>query len=382
VIHLEQDAMPLLVDCIHSAEDFAALAPDWQRLFASTGSHLPFWTFDWAQSWWTSCRRHSWATRDALRIYTVRERSGVLVGVAPMMLTQRPARGPLRARWLQFLGADPNLTELKGVVCSPDNALRVHESLLLHLRQHAAEWDWLQWASVDERCWPLLADQRDAAWQRKVPAYVLALPDSWEALKHGLKRNIRESLRKCYNSLKRDGHEFQFVVAHEPEQVASMLAHLFRLHGARSSLPGTVAHADVFATEHSRRFLLEVCERLARRGHWRAFTLRIAGQVVAIRLGFRFGDALYLYYSGYDPPWGRYSVMTTTVAEAIKHSICEGIRLVNLSTGNDLSKTRWGPIEVNTLDVTLCAPGLRSRLAHRAYRFAHAGLVGVSAAAH
>ena len=360
--------MPLLVECIESAEGFAALALEWQRLFVSSGSHLPFWTFDWAQSWWSSCRRRSWVTRDALRIHTVREPSGVLVGVAPMMLTERPSRGPLRVRCLQFLGADPNLTELKGVICSPANALRVHQSLLLHFRRHVGEWDWLQWASVDPRCADLLADQRDALWQREVPAYMLALPDSWEAFKHGLKRNVCESLRKCYNSLKRDGHEFEFHVAHEPAHVASMLAHLFRLHYARSSVRGTVVHADVFASAHSRRFLLEVCERLARRGHWRAFTLRIAGQVVAIRLGFRFDDALYLYYSGYDPPWGRYSVMTTTVAEAIKHSISDGIRVVNLSTGNDLSKTRWGPTEVTTLDVTLCAPRVRSRLAHWAYR--------------
>lgn len=359
----------LVIECIQTTEGLAALADEWQRLFVATGSHLPFWTFDWAQAWWKHFQRDRLAVRDAPRIYTLRERSGELVAVAPMMLTERPAVGFVRARSLQFFGADPNMTELKGVVCAPDDAQRAHRRLLQHFEERASEWDWLDWASLNEQCRHLFSDRRDVRWQREVPSYLLALPSSWEEMKRGLKRNLRESLRKCYNSLKRDGHDFEFDVARAPEQVAPALADLFRLHSARSSLTGTTAHPDVFATGHSRRFLQEVCERLARRGHWRAFTLRIGGAPVATRLGFQFGAALYLYYSGFDPAWSRYSVMTTTVVETIKHALSEGTRLVDLSTGNDVSKTRWGPIEVTHLDVTLCPPRVRSELARRAYRY-------------
>jgi len=361
---------PWRVGCIESSAGFAALADEWERLFAASGSHLPFWTFDWALSWWTHHRRRSRAARDVLKIYTVRDANGSLLGLAPMMLTERPAWGPLRTRSLQFLGADPNLTELKGVICSPGHAEAVHRLLLKHLLARGRQWDWLQWAGLDAPCAALFRQRSDLVWQRDVPTYLLWLPDSWPAFKQGLKRNIRESLRKCYNSLKRDGHVHQFDVAERPEDVVASLAQLFRLHAARAAVTDTVTHADVFAAEHSRHFLLDVCERLARRGQWRAYTLRIAGQVVAIRLGFRFGDAIYLYYSGYDPAWAPYSVMTTTVAEAIRHSIGQGVRCVNLSTGNDRSKTRWGPSEVANLEVTLRAGGLRSRLSYAVYRVA------------
>ena len=46
---------------------------------------------------------------------------------------------------------------------------------------------------------------------------------------------------------------------------------------------------------------------------------------------------MYLYYSGYDPGWRQYSIMTTLMAEILRWSIAERMTTVNLSTGNDLS---------------------------------------------
>jgi hypothetical protein len=61
-----------------------------------------------------------------------------------------------------------------------------------------------------------------------------------------------------------------------------------------------------------RDFLYAVCNNLAARDAVRLFQLRIGAEIVASRIGFAVGDSIYLYYSGFDPAWGRYSVMTTT----------------------------------------------------------------------
>jgi CelD/BcsL family acetyltransferase involved in cellulose biosynthesis len=92
-----------------------------------------------------------------------------------------------------------------------------------------------------------------------------------------------------------------------------------------------------------------------------------------MRIGFVVGDSLYLYYSGYDPEWSRYSVMTTTVAEAIKYAIAHRLKTVNLSSGNDVSKTRWGPRELQYTSAYEQRDRLRSRLASRAYVRTHSG---------
>ena len=78
-------------------------------------------------------------------------------------------------------------------------------------------------------------------------------------------------------------------------------------------------------------------------------------------------DSLYLYYSGYDPTYARYSVMTTVVAEAIKFAIANGFRTVNLSTGSDESKLRWKPRVRIYREASLVSPSLRGAVAHDSY---------------
>jgi CelD/BcsL family acetyltransferase involved in cellulose biosynthesis len=139
------------------------------------------------------------------------------------------------------------------------------------------------------------------------------------------------------------------------------------LHVMRARLTNTVKHANRFASQVSRDFLYAVCERLAARGCVRIFALKVGDRTVAMRIGFVVGDELYLYYSGYDPAWSRYSVMTTTVAEAIKYAIGNGLRAVNLSPNKDLSKTRWNPRQVEYGSAYEPRERLLSRLANSAY---------------
>ena len=54
--------------------------------------------------------------------------------------------------------------------------------------------------------------------------------------------------------------------------------------------------------------------------------------------------------------WGKYSVMTTTVGEILKWAVANKVPTVNLSVGNDVSKTRWGPTQVMFREATLSSP--------------------------
>ena len=150
-------------------------------------------------------------------------------------------------------------------------------------------------------------------------------------------------------------------------ETVTTLEEIAALHRMRADLKGTVPHLDHFSSLICRDFLYAVCERLAERGAVRLFALRIGSRIVAMRLGFVVGDNLYLYYSGFDPQWGSYSVTTTSVAEAIKYAIANGLKTVSLSTTNDASKRRWGPREVRYGSACESNRRLRSRLACNAY---------------
>ncbi len=359
-LELETHARPAALD---------ALREEWVRLHDRVGQGLPFSTPEWARAWWNHFAREERRLRDELRLVVLREPGGQARAIAPLMLTERPARGPLRLRSLQFLGADPHLTEVRGLLAGEDDesaaALRVCE----HFERSDGAWDWLVLGGLrgpDDALAPLLADGR-GSWAAPTPAYVLDLPPTWNELRARLRRNVRESLRKCYNSLARAGHAFRLEVAESPAEVAAALPRFLDLHRLRALVPGGVPHADHFAARPARRFLAEVCDLLARRRAVRVFTLCVAGAPVAARVGFVFGPRLYLYYSGYDPAWADYSVMTTTLAETLAWAMASGVRSANLSTGRDVSKTRWGPREVVYRELTRVRAGLRPRLAHAAF---------------
>jgi CelD/BcsL family acetyltransferase involved in cellulose biosynthesis len=354
---------------VASAEELEALEADWHGLEQASNNRLPFRTFEWTSCWWRHFAERRLLVEDRLAVQTVRDATGALVGAAPWMLTSRLARGPLRLRFLQPVGADPNITELKGALLAPAREPGLAEALVAAAVCERRGHHWVQWSGVEagSALEAALGDRPRVQWTRDIPDFVVPLADNWQTFRAGLKRNIRESLRRCYNSLAREGHRFAFEIAETPAAVPAALERFFELHAMRAEVRGTIAHQNVFDTPAARAFLVDVSQRLAARGATRIFAIRIGEEIVAVRVGFVVGDSLYLYYSGYDPAWGKHSVMTTVVAEAIRWAIAQGLRTVNLSTGKDVSKTRWGPREVVYRDAVQVMPGTRSRVALRTY---------------
>jgi CelD/BcsL family acetyltransferase involved in cellulose biosynthesis len=106
---------------------------------------------------------------------------------------------------------------------------------------------------------------------------------------------------------------------------------------------------------------------LAQSDEFVIFELEIENEVVASRAAFVFGSQIYFYYSGFDPSWSKESVMTTLMCEMFKWAIARGMRLANLSTFKDPSKTRWNPAECGSKNVALMSPTLRGKIAMLAF---------------
>jgi len=357
----------LVVEEHNSPASFAQLEREWRAIEAHVGT--PFGNWDWAVAWWAHLHEEKLGVTDTLSLRTVRTREGRLVAVAPMLISRRPSFGPIRVRQLQFFGADPNITEQRGLLALPEWRGEAYRALVEHALRHSENWDSMLLSGVPvDLDLGALASSPDFTWVGQTADYVLTLPDSWAAFRTALPRNIKESLRKCYNSLKRDGLEFQLQVAESVDSVQPALERFFALHDARAKRSDTVHHYNIFSTAEAQFFLTDVCRRFAARGALRIFQLVIGGQVVAVRIGFILNDTLYLYYSGYDPAFAQYSVMTTTVAEAIQYAIRNGFSQVNLSTGNDVSKARWEPTERVTRQALLMSSSRRAKITHQMYR--------------
>jgi len=357
----------LIVEEHRSPDCFRELEREWRLLesYAAT----PFVTWDWSVAWWAQLREEKLGVTDSLSIRTVRTPDQRLIAIAPMLISRRPSLGPICVRQLQFFGADPNITEQRGLLARPGLARDAYRALLDHALRNANDWDSLRLSGIPaDADFGAIERSPDFEWLGQTADYTLDLPASWEAFRSALPRNIKESLRKCYNAPKRDGLDLRLHVIETKAGVDAALDDFFRLHAARADVEETVHHFDIFSTPEAREFLRDVCRRFAERNALRIFQLKLGQKVVATRIGFTAGDTLYLYYSGYDPAFARYSVMTTTVAEAIRYGIEQRFSRVNLSTGKDVSKTRWAPSEHVTRQALVMSSSTRARITHHMYR--------------
>jgi len=350
------------LDQLHSIEE------EWIQLLGRIGADLPFLWPDWTITWWESFRQQRAVIRDNLYVKTVRGESGELLAIVPLMMTERPAVGPARARAVGFLGADNYVTEQRAPIIDRRCQRELAEALASDLRA-LNSWDWITWEGLDKEgeFAAALGRELDLHWAESQPGNILRLAPTWDEFRQGLKHNIKESLRHCYNSLKRANLVPRLEVASTPAELVPALETFFTLHAARAGQVDGVKHPDRFAEVGVRQFLERACARFARRGMTRVFTLRVGDTPVASRIGFMLPDCLYLYYSGFDPEWGKYSVATTLLAEALKHAIDSGCSRVHLSMGADVSKSRWGP-EMPVFHTAVCTrPRVSSRVARGVY---------------
>src|SRR5437016_10961604 len=99
------------------------------------------------------------------------------------MLTERSSFVPLRVRMVQFFGADPNITELRSILCHPARAEECYRAVRAHLARSYSDWDWIAWDghaadSVTGLADPLLDMQPSSA-------YILPLAPTWAEMKRG-----------------------------------------------------------------------------------------------------------------------------------------------------------------------------------------------------
>jgi CelD/BcsL family acetyltransferase involved in cellulose biosynthesis len=361
----------LSIEVAETVTKLEALQPDYAQLQSVAGNRSPFALFEWHHCWCTHFINLDPNVTDELRIHVLRNAASECVAIVPLIASSRRF-GPLRIVSMDLLGADPSTTEARTPLVAPGYEQATISSLRRRLAQDPG-WDWIRWGGISAEFGQALAAESNLPVEVSAPGYLLDLPSSWPEFHRGLKRNIRESLRHCYNSLRRDGHSFRFRVGTTPDEVHSGIERFLELHAKRAAMRGTVEHPDHFTGKASREFLFAVCARLAALGAVRIFELMIGPEVVAVRIGFVVGDCLYLYYSGFDPAWAKYGVMTTNLAESLKYAIDGKLRTVNLSRGTDASKTRWGPRIMHFGSVLELRPRWSSRLAYRGYASASSG---------
>lgn len=325
-------------------------ADTWDRLHEQqpTPSN-PFLARAWVVEWYAKFTR----AEDRLILLVHQDRGadgrGDLVAIAPMHI-HRPRLGPVRlAKRLLPAGAGLGQLayEIPGMLARTDQSSQAVRAVVAACLELPVDWSELaltpeqgwfdsQWSGGSD------ADMAFGEFVRPRACVILPLADTWEATRSGLKRNIKESIRRSANRLKKDPRGVE-VVRRGADLDTATVERFLSLHQARSSLSRSTQrhHPDAYADDRNRRLMVDVLPQLGQEGHASMFELYLDGEHVASQLALHSVGTSYVHSSGFREDTWELGVITHLQAELIRYAVERGDTVVNFSPGPNVSKTRW-----------------------------------------
>lgn len=317
----------------------------WDALFESQqGLANPFCAPEWVQRWYEAF------TDPADRLLFVQRDGARLVAVAPFFRSPVSARGLVIARRLQLVGAGQggSLLELPQILAAPGHQRSAVRDVVAAVLQTDSGAQWAETSITPDQGWfepqwVARTDRRVAFHRPQVSraSVVVPLRDSWELTRAGLKRNLKESLRRSKNRLAKDGRPWT-VHQHTDSLDAEVVDRFLSLHRSRAlSGQSDRRHPDAFA-EHPRRNLMRtVLPELGRRGRARILELELDGRSVAAQLVLHAPGTTYIHSSGFLPDVWDLGPVTFLQGEAIAEAADRGEQWINMSPGPNVAKLRW-----------------------------------------
>ncbi len=321
-----------------------ALHAAWSRLFYDAGVRNPVMHPIWLTAW----ARH-FVKPGQLYILTV-YRGNTLVGVAPFYRRCRTLAPGLSVTTVQLLGAveHSGLIELSQTLVQSGMERPVLSAIMRHFGECMDEWDWIEIILPPEQGWfePQWLTRRGSSssfvlHKATRACVVMPLPSTWEELRAGMKRNIKESLRHGINSLEREKHTWEVAVVSDHASLTAALRQMVALHRGRASIKGKMRHADSLSQTEDRAFLRDVAPCLFESGQLSLYVMRVDGEAAAAQLVLHANGTTFLSISGFDPRWWSYNVATTLTAECLRGAIARQDNMVNFSPGPHVAKLRW-----------------------------------------
>src|SRR5829696_48463 len=261
---------------LHSAvlshtTQFASLKEEWDDLYESCPSATPFSSWAWLYSWWEVYGEGSYK----LRLITLRDEDGLLVGLLPLMARRRLGFGRLLLLGGRSASSEDGMTSYKDVLVREG-----WEEPVAHAGARALK-ELEGWRVADLRelmpeaaAWHLLRNWEGPKTSVPLEDYLLIRANSWEELLASLSKKARKTARRTLRSAEEDGVRCEPAGPEEAERAARTLVALHRelLRGRRID-PGNLASR--FET-----FIAIAARRMTARGIGRISEFRCGDEVL------------------------------------------------------------------------------------------------------
>ena len=327
----------IAVQFLTAPAEFAALAPEWNRLHEEATAASVFNSWIWQYHWW-----QIYGGAQPLRILVALER-GAMVGILPVYIHTKSALG-VRVRRLRFFGTggDTGPDDL-GPVLTPGREAAAAAALANALLR-VAQTDVYLFTDIDPDSVFVQALTGAAAAAGLAVTTDLAqrisfirLPPSWDAFLKALPSKRRSGIRCARAKLLATYPAARFFVWNDPARLDHAIDRLAALHRKRWQAAGA-NHS--FATDQYMDFHRGLMHSLMRRGWLRLYCLEIGAELRAITYCYRLRNRVFCIQAGFDPDFAAVAPGAVLLGYAIEHAIGEGNEVFDFLRGEHMYKNQ------------------------------------------
>ena len=339
--------------------EFERLETEWDDLLDRSASRSIFLSWGWLFPWWTH-----FANSRELKLILVRDASGRLVGLAPLLVNREGVGRTLRV--VRFLGTEAVSSDYLDFLADTNVERPVSEAIWRALTASASSWDWIQLTDllddslVARVVRPLALGQRfECAQSIGQTCPYLSLPASREGYWQTLKLAMRNNLRRKGKYLTSFGATFETTDA--AADMPAALEEFYRIHGDRWKVKGLTGN---FINPRVRAFHAHATALLAPKGRMRFYWVRVRNRRVAVIYGLQYRDVLSNYQTGFDPSppdpaiqESKYSPGMILIGHCLEDAIDRRMSEFDFLRGPEPYKFNWTRTYRHTHELTFVEPG-------------------------
>jgi CelD/BcsL family acetyltransferase involved in cellulose biosynthesis len=348
------------VRVIDSAEQFLAVATDWNELLESAEAASVFMTWEWNHHWW-----QHYGKDHSLRIVTVWDNDR-LKAVLPLYLQRSRVFRALPIVTARFIGTGGDTSpDYLGPILDPASSKSTTTILVNFVLDQFPEWTALRLSDLDQSSDFYVELERQSQARRyanttEVSATIAfaLLPPTWDDYLASVRGDRRNTIRRTRRKVETQ-HQGRFYVVSDENQVDDVLDSLVELHHKRWR--GN-AEGHAFSTPEYVGFHRDVILASAHRGQIRFYCLEADGKRIAVFYCYRFRNQIFYFQAGFDPDFERLRPGLVLIGYALEHAIQEGNEVFDFLRGEHGYKTQWGKSQRETHTFTAFRPGLRTVL--------------------
>jgi CelD/BcsL family acetyltransferase involved in cellulose biosynthesis len=346
--------------------EFQAMEAEWHELLAESATNSLSLTHAWLSTWWETFQ----AGRQ-LALTCLRDDSGRLIAVAPLLSRKVRYRGLLSCRRLEFLASGENEADeidsdyLDLIIRRGFEAAATARFIAAWIAQPRRAWEEIVLPFIPEQS-PHLALLETAARQAglvyevldRKPGVVIPLPATWEEYLAGRSSNARRNIQRERRKLENIG-PLRFHLVKTPEEFDRMWPRFVELHQQRWEHEGK---AGCFASELFTRFHRQLTAKLLPLNKVRLAVLFVGEQPVAMRFAFVHERRVYCYQSGRDPRFDHIAVGNVLMGFCLERAIQDGKCYYDFLKGVTPNKARWSKTLQYQISVRIARPGAKELL--------------------